>query len=827
MLFRLVPRLALLRRLSQSTSSGRGWGVPGSMLGRSPRTSATNYLDTTSALLTSLRRLAAALRPGADAAEAVFRVYAPLTISASSKQLTQADVALLARFLVECCSSCSPSFESDESPEASVFTRLLSDIIHSQPQTNTKLFNALAVLLPVSNKSIKSNNSNKYSLHRSIPHAPLPPIFDAFARLLLGDISRLKLDCPASTAIIPTLLSLRNLSSEIEASSILTHISSFQSTNSKDNSITNDQMYAAVIAAFHLSGRTDLSISFFDSLEKQNLGVLPYLSLIRVLTAAQDWDKALVKSLELVATVSDLQIRQSTINGILTTLLNSPTWDFSQKQTWIEKLEEAFWTRVSRLTRKQLSALEEGEGPYASFLSLIVKFYTTQQQQHQQAGFDAILTISRKLQSQNLNFSIYANNLILRFLLTSMKNRNLALLLFRDMSRSKRLNVYTMNIMLNGLFAIESKSPKDAGVAADTPLNLFATLQKIHPELKPDVITYTTLIDVCFKTGRIDQAKRFYETMRVVGVEPNLQTCTSLMDGLLRVGDLGTALRVFAGFREGRDVVMHTTVIHKMTTLQNDDAIKETYTTLKTQTNPPLSPDLVLFNILLKYLIQTRQPTYIAHILQELDTYNLTPDAYSSAAIIYGLVLSGEYKAVEPAALKLLHNGIPVTIHAVSGVINGLSHGKDVVAVVQWMEAFLQTRVVSKHPEALAELSTLAVSVNSAPPPRMRFLTIPEIEGVFREDGKGLSKLSLSSSSSVSSSSSSPAKSTPDFKFFTICVNALVRCKAVVCADLVVKYMVKEYAELVVGNESQVEVLMERCKSKSGGGVGGAGRKSE
>ncbi|KAI9344091.1 hypothetical protein BDR26DRAFT_858148, partial [Obelidium mucronatum] len=51
MLLRLVPRLALLRRLSQAT------GVPGSMLGRSPRTSTTNYLDTTSALLTSLRRL--------------------------------------------------------------------------------------------------------------------------------------------------------------------------------------------------------------------------------------------------------------------------------------------------------------------------------------------------------------------------------------------------------------------------------------------------------------------------------------------------------------------------------------------------------------------------------------------------------------------------------------------------------------------------------------------------------------------------------------------------------------------------------------------------
>ncbi|KAI9344094.1 hypothetical protein BDR26DRAFT_858152, partial [Obelidium mucronatum] len=67
MLLRLVPRLALLRRLSQST------GVPGSMLARSPRTSATNYhyLDTTPALLTSLRRLDAYKIYPADSESAV------------------------------------------------------------------------------------------------------------------------------------------------------------------------------------------------------------------------------------------------------------------------------------------------------------------------------------------------------------------------------------------------------------------------------------------------------------------------------------------------------------------------------------------------------------------------------------------------------------------------------------------------------------------------------------------------------------------------------------------------------------------------------------
>ncbi|KAJ3025393.1 UNVERIFIED_CONTAM: hypothetical protein HDU68_007197 [Siphonaria sp. JEL0065] len=442
--------------------------------------------------------------------------------------------------------------------------------------------------------------------------------------------------------------------------------------------------------------------------------------------------------------VPQLQMRQSTFNGVLKVLVNSECLSLDEKKEWVDRFLDLFWKRVGGLDGSRMDEFKAGTGRYASFIGVVVKFYASTN------DVDSIMKLSKSVSSLNASLGIYANNTILK-LLFQMDNKKLAVLLFKEMSRTKRLNTFTINTILKGLHVADG--------SAHSALTLFGKLQKLHPTVLPDVVTYTTLIDICFKEGMAEKAKSFYGQMTAAGIQPNVITCTALMDGLLKSGDVTSAVKVFASY-ESPDTIMHTSWIHKLTIIQDDAAVKESCMHL--QEDQQNAPDLVLFNILLYYFLRTKQSPNSVHILGELDNYNLSPDTYTSTAIIYGLVLSGEYKAAEPATLKMLRNGIPISLHGITSLINGLSHGRQPIDMVRWMEAYLKTPVISSNSSAIQELSSLS---------RGKILA---------------SQVSLHLNQRMQEFSMlKPDKL--DYKFFSTCVNGLLRMKAVLCADLVVR----------------------------------------
>lgn len=105
------------------------------------------------------------------------------------------------------------------------------------------------------------------------------------------------------------------------------------------------------------------------------------------------------------------------------------------------------------------------------------------------------------------------------------------------MASGIRPSVITFNALL---MACRCTASRDAGDAA------LRVLKKMRdtPGCKPDVITYSTVIDALGRSGRFSKVSEVLDEMSREGVEPNLVTYTSVISALTRAGDLNGALRV-------------------------------------------------------------------------------------------------------------------------------------------------------------------------------------------------------------------------------------------------------------------------------------------
>lgn len=98
-------------------------------------------------------------------------------------------------------------------------------------------------------------------------------------------------------------------------------------------------------------------------------------------------------------------------------------------------------------------------------------------------------------------------------------------------------NVVTFNALLN------TCRHGDSTQAANISLEVFETLRNT-PQCKPDVISYSTLIDTLGRDGRFGEMRKILDEMIERGVQPNLVTFTSMIAALSRVDDLDGAMRV-------------------------------------------------------------------------------------------------------------------------------------------------------------------------------------------------------------------------------------------------------------------------------------------
>lgn len=90
------------------------------------------------------------------------------------------------------------------------------------------------------------------------------------------------------------------------------------------------------------------------------------------------------------------------------------------------------------------------------------------------------------------------------------------------------------------LMACKGTSSRDTGDAA---LKILKRMRETSG-CKPDVITYSTVIDALGRSGRFSKVSEVLDEMSREGIEPNLVTYTSVVSALSKAGDLNGAMRV-------------------------------------------------------------------------------------------------------------------------------------------------------------------------------------------------------------------------------------------------------------------------------------------
>ena len=121
------------------------------------------------------------------------------------------------------------------------------------------------------------------------------------------------------------------------------------------------------------------------------------------------------------------------------------------------------------------------------------------------------------------------NHMLSALFLIPKRGASIALELFNQASSpdsSVPCNLITINILL-----------RHYARAADVPAmnSLFVLAEKL--KLKPDVVTYTTLVQGLLRAGQLEMAKNALDTMYSEGLEPSERMCSMLIADLAKDGD--------------------------------------------------------------------------------------------------------------------------------------------------------------------------------------------------------------------------------------------------------------------------------------------------
>lgn len=100
-------------------------------------------------------------------------------------------------------------------------------------------------------------------------------------------------------------------------------------------------------------------------------------------------------------------------------------------------------------------------------------------------------------------------------------------------------SVVTFNALLSAC-----RCSKDGG-AGETAMSVLEAMRSV-PGCKPDVITYSTIIDALGRSGRFSEIRAILNEMHEEEIEPNLVTYTSVISALTRAGDLEAAMQVLS-----------------------------------------------------------------------------------------------------------------------------------------------------------------------------------------------------------------------------------------------------------------------------------------
>ncbi|PWA70080.1 pentatricopeptide repeat (PPR) superfamily protein [Artemisia annua] len=340
-----------------------------------------------------------------------------------------------------------------------------------------------------------------------------------------------------------------------------------------------------------------------------------------------------------------------------------------------------------------------------------------------------------RMKNEGINPNVYnVNTLIIRFFESGYIDE--AMKLFDEAVETGIANVFTYNNIISCLCKLDKV--KEASDVFDVALDLFNTMQE--KGYKPNVITYSILIDGYFRKGKSEEALGIFDQMvdlgfipsdytfnivinglckvgqtseasnmfkKVVekGFNPTCMTYNSIIDGFVKEGNINSALSVYTEMHEAGitpNVVTYTSLIHGFCKCKNMDLALKMRNEMKRK---GLELDVTAYNALINGFRKIRDMGSARDIFNEIYEVGLSPNN-----AVYNSMISGfrDLDNIEEAVdfhKKMVNEGMLCDLRTYTTLIDGLLKSGKIVSASD-----LYTEMLAKN--IVPDVFTYTVLVN-------------------------------------------------------------------------------------------------------------------
>lgn len=206
----------------------------------------------------------------------------------------------------------------------------------------------------------------------------------------------------------------------------------------------------------------------------------------------------------------------------------------------------------------------------------------------------------------------------------------------------------------------------------------------------PDIAAYTTVLDACAKSDQVSDAEvavQVFESLSNARVHPDTVAMNTLINCAAKCGDGNAALKFLeemkkvgkhGEYRAKPSVQTYTSMIKALANQQEMD-LDQAFKLLEEAISLGLSPDLILYNVLLSACAKARDARRAQQTFQRLLAQGLRPDVHSYTALLHVYAAIGDVEGAADLIAEMQEVGVKPNKFTWAGMLKACERAKDSV----------------------------------------------------------------------------------------------------------------------------------------------------
>lgn len=195
---------------------------------------------------------------------------------------------------------------------------------------------------------------------------------------------------------------------------------------------------------------------------------------------------------------------------------------------------------------------------------------------------------------------------------------------------------------------------------------------KVSGVLRPNIVTYTVLVDALCRLGRFDEIPNLLIAMEDKGLEFDVVFFTCLMCGYIREGDLPEAFRKNKQMLDkgvDADTISYTVLIDGFS---KHGKVEKVFGFLAKMIKEGLKPNLVTYTVIISGLCRNGKLKEALSLFKTVEDTGIVLDDFIYATLIDGACMKGDFDVVFKMLDDMEKKGISPSIVTYNTLINGL-----------------------------------------------------------------------------------------------------------------------------------------------------------